>query len=169
MKALVIYDSQFGNTAQVARAIADGLRSAGAAGVEVVLQKASEARPEHLAGATLVIVGSPTQKFRPTSAIKRWLKRLPKDALAGVHVAAFDTRFTEEMINTHRVLTRFVAIFGYAAEPILEALRKKGGRVAAPAEGFYVSDTQGPLVEGEIARATEWACQVRTRVQEAKR
>jgi hypothetical protein len=34
---------------------------------------------------------------------------------------------------------------------------------------IHVSDIEGPLLEGEIARATEWACQVRIRVQEAKR
>jgi hypothetical protein len=104
-----------------------------------------------------LIVGSPTQKFRPTGATTRLLKSIPKNGLEGVKVAAFDTRFTESEIGRVRILAFFVSIFGYAAEPIADRLQKKGGTLVTPPEGFYVGDTEGPLLDGELERATAWA------------
>ena len=101
MKALVIYDSQYGNTAQIARAIADGLKSAATDTIEVDLRKIDDVRPEHLSGLDVLIVGSPTQRFSSTSAMRDFLKDIPKKALAGVTVAGFDTRLTEEELRSH--------------------------------------------------------------------
>ena len=76
-------------------------------------------------------------------------------------VASFDTRITEEEFNSHGVVvSKLAAIFGYAAEPIAERLKKKGGELAAPSEGFYVGGTEGPLLEGEFERAAEWGRQI---------
>jgi hypothetical protein len=55
------------------------------------------------------------------------------------------------------VLSFFVELFGYAAKPIADRLRKKGGSLVAPPEGFYVAGTEGPLLEGELDRAAQWA------------
>ena len=49
---------------------------------------------------------------------------------------------------------------GYAAEPIAKGLKRKGGDQRLPPEGFYVADTEGPLKEGELERAAEWAQRV---------
>jgi flavodoxin I len=46
---------------------------------------------------------------------------------------------------------------GYAASTIAKALKKKGGQLAAPGEGFYVTGEQGPLKDGELERAADWA------------
>ena len=54
----------------------------------------------------------------------------------------------------------FVRIFGYAAKPIADRLAKKGGDLAVPPEGFYVGDMEGPLLEGELERAADWAKQI---------
>lgn len=160
MKAMVIYDSQFGNTAQIAQAVGRGLVDALGSQDDVAVRQVAEVRPESLAGLAVLVLGSPTQKFRPTSPIKQLLKDLPKNALRGVRIAAFDTRLTEEEINSHGVLTKFVDIFGYAAKPIADELRKKGGQEAAAPTGFYVAGTEGPLLEGELERATAWAKQI---------
>jgi hypothetical protein len=76
--------------------------------------------------------------------------------LAGVKVAAFDTRIPMGD-NVPGILRFFVRLFGYAAEPIADRLTRRGGTQAAPPEGFLVLDTQGPLKEGELERAAEWA------------
>ena len=107
-----------------------------------------------------MIVGSPTQKFSPTGATTEFLKGIPKNGLRGTKVAAFDTRFTVSEIAKVRVLAFFVRIFGYAAEPIADRLEKKGGDLAVPPEAFYVSDTEGPLLEGELERAADWAKEI---------
>ena len=156
MKVMVIYHSQFGNTAQIARAIAEGFGSALERPEEVGLQQIGGTNPDQLAELDLLIVGSPTQKFRPTSATSNFLKRIPKHGLKGVKVAGFDTRLTEEEIQAYGFLSKMVDLFGYAAEPISKRLAKKGGDVVMSPEGFTVQGMEGPLSEGELERAKDW-------------
>ena len=152
MKALVIYDSAYGNTEKIAQAIAAGL----GASAEVELLQVSKLSPGQLPGADLLVVGSPTQRFRPTLPITGLLKALPPKSLAGVQAAAFDTRLALDEIQGS-ALRFIVKSGGYAAKPIAERLRKAGARLAAPPEGFLVRDTEGPLLDGEIERAGQWA------------
>jgi flavodoxin len=156
MKVMVVYDSVFGNTEKIAQAIGHALGSP----EDVETVQVGNVKPEQLAGLTSLIVGSPTRKFSPTAAITSFLKSIPKDGLKGIKVAAFDTRFTVSAIEKVRILTFFVKIFGYAAKPIADRLEKKGAELAVPPEGFYVSDTEGPLLEGELERAADWAKQI---------
>jgi flavodoxin len=151
MKTLVIYDSVFGNTEKVARAIAEslGLR----APVEVL--RPDLVVPEHLAGVDLLVVGSPTRGFRPTEAMAGLLNRLRSKALQGVKVAAFDTRLKADELKSTG-LRFLVKTGGYAARRIANKLTKAGGSLIAPPEGFYVEDTEGPLKAGELERASAW-------------
>jgi flavodoxin len=123
--------------------------------VEVV--RVGDAKPDMLSGIELLIVGSPTQQFRPTAAMKTFLNNIPKNGLKGVKVAAFDTRLTLAEIEKSPPLPFFVKIFGYAAERIVKKLKEKGGVVVLLGEGFYVEGMKGPLVPGEAERAETWA------------
>lgn len=154
MKVLVVYDSAFGNTEQIARAMGDALRSQ----VETGVVRAGSARLDQLKGLDLLIVGSPTQGFRATEAMTQFLAGIPDQALNGVKVAAFDTRFSLE--DSNFALRLLLKKGGFAAKPIAEALVNKGGEMVAPPEGFIVKDKKGPLKEGELERAAVWARQV---------
>ena len=156
MKAMVVYDSAYGNTEKVAMAIGQALGSAG----DVEAKRVGNVKPEQLAGLTLLVVGSPTQKFRPLGTVSGFLKGIDNNGLKGVKVAAFDTRITEGEVERVRILAFFVKIFGYAAKPIADRLVKKGGELAVPPEGFFVKGTEGPLLEGELDRAADWARQI---------
>ncbi len=153
MKALVVYDSVFGNTEQVAYAIRDSLDS------DVEVLRVGDAKHKRLAGLDYLIVGSPTRAFNPTKAITTFLKKMPRDSLKGIKVAAFDTRLDTEDVNSS-VLNVFVNLFGYAAKPIADRLQKKGGTLVSPPEGFYVEDTEGPLRDDELERAATWTEQL---------
>jgi flavodoxin len=155
MKALVVYDSKFGNTEQVAQTIGAALASSG----EVAVVRVADANPAQLAGADLLLVGSPTWGGRPTPAINQWLKDLPSQGLKGVKAAAFDTRGDMSQV-TSRFVHLLVRFFGFAAAPISARLEKKGGTVAVPPEGFIVLDREGPLKEGELERAATWAARI---------
>ena len=113
-------------------------------------------KPEQLTGLNLLIVGSPTRGFRPTPAINQLLGNIPRRGLKGVKVAAFDTRIAVDDIDS-RILPPLVKVFGYAAKPIADKLQKKEGELAIPPEGFFVKGTEGPLKEGELERAADWA------------
>ena len=141
MKALIVYDSIYGNTEKIARAIAEAITPSD----EVKVLRAGEANPSELASIDLLIVGSPTHAGRPTPAIKDLLNKVPE--LQGVNVAAFDTR----------IPTKLVRVFGYAAGRIANNLKKKGSTLIASPEGFFVTGGQGPLKEGELERAAAWA------------
>jgi flavodoxin I len=146
MRALVIYDSFFGNTEQIARAIAASLGSA----AEVGVVKVGDVELAQLVGLSHLIVGSPTRGFRPTPAIVEFLASIPAESLQGVKVAAFDTSIPK------KDMPFFIRLGGYAAKPISEALQKKGGELVLPPEAFYVEGQEGPLKEGELERAALW-------------
>jgi len=142
MKALVVYDSQFGNTEAIARAIAAAAPRGAARAVKV-----GEANAADLKGIDVLAVGSPTLGGRPTPAVKAFLDGLPAGSLAKIRVAAFDTR-----------MSIFIAkLFGWAADRIAAELAAKGGLPAAKSEGFLVKGREGPLADGERERAAAWA------------
>lgn len=146
MKVLIVYDSVFGNTEQIAQAIGNAFGSQ----KDVEMLRVSNEKPEQLTGLKLLIVGSPTHGGRPTPAIQDFLKKASEAAIRGINVAAFDTRLSG----------RLVGIFGYAAGRIADSLKRKGETLIAPPEGFFVKGTEGPLKEGELERAADWAKQI---------
>ena len=95
MKQLVVYDSYFGNTEKIARAIRDALGS----GDDAELVKIGEMSLDRLEGLNVLIVGSPTRGFRPTKAVTDFLKEIPEGGLSGVRVAGFDTRVSLERVE----------------------------------------------------------------------
>ena len=139
MKALIVYDSIYGNTEKIARAIGGAIIG------EVKVLRVDEVNPSELESIDLLIVGSPTQGGRPTPAIQDFLDRV-SGPIRGINVAAFDTRLS----------TRWVGIFGYAVGKIADNLKGKGGILVASPEGFFVKGTKGPLKEGELERAASW-------------
>lgn len=152
MKILIVYDSVFGNTEKIALEIGKSLLRYG----EVRSLKAKDVRPESLEGVDRVIVGSPTRKFRPTPQIVRFLAGLAGDGLKGVKGAAFDTRVDTASIKSP-ILRFIVNTAGYAAGPIAARMKRAGAEVTIEPAGFCVEGTEGPLKEGELARAARWA------------
>lgn len=158
MKALVVYDSAYGNTEKIAQAIGEGL-SAGDSSVPV--KRASDVQPGDLDKLDLLVVGSPTQRTTYIEGIKTFLESIPAGGLKGVYVAAFDTRINnddmQDLVKSR--ITRFVVrmfLKKFAAPGIDAELKKKGGKAVAEPEGFCVMDSEGPLKAGELDRATQW-------------
>jgi hypothetical protein len=161
MRSLIVYESMFGNTEQVARAVATGI----AQHMETELVPVGRA-PTNLSGAyDLVVVGGPTHAFsmsRPSTredaqrqgataatatadvGIREWLDSLPSRSHAGL-AATFDTR-----------VARVRRLPGSAARKAAKALHRHGLSVISKPQSFYVDDIDGPLVDGELARAEAW-------------
>ena len=151
MKAIVVYDSIFGNTEQVAREIGTVLEARGS----VEIARVTAVKEDQLSGLELLVVGSPTRGFRPTDGVTAFLKALPEGSLDGVKVAAFDTRIAMEDVKS-RILRFLVKIGGYAASAIAKRLEAAGGRLVVPPQGFAVTGTEGPMKQGELERAADW-------------
>ena len=161
MNALVIYESMFGDNEQVARAVAEGLSSAGVVADAVEVGHA----PTDIRDVDLLVVGAPNHAWSlPRAAtradaatktdapvisdrigVREWLAAasLP----AGVMTAAYDTRGSRP---------KSVVAFDHASSSIEKGLKGLGGRRLAKAENFRVVDMKGPLEPGEIERAREW-------------
>ena len=78
MKALVIYDSVFGNTEKIAQAITKGL------GAETQCLRAGAVTIAQLSAVDTIVMGSPTRSFAATPAMMSLLEAIPADALAGI-------------------------------------------------------------------------------------
>ena len=141
MKVLVVYDSVYGNTEEIARAIG------GAISNDVKVIGVGEVDPSELEAVDLIIIGAPTQAGRPSQGMQDFLKKVARTAVKDVDIATFDTRIS----------AKWVGIFGYAAGKIARNLKGKGGNLVLDPEGFFVEGTKGPLKEGELERAAAWA------------
>jgi flavodoxin len=159
MDILVIYDSRYGNTERIARAIAARLGATN----HVRLLTTSAAAASDLSSADLLIVGGPTHRHRVSEAMQTFLDALPRGRLHGVAVAAFDTRYPGA-----RWLT------GSAAVRIGQALKRRGARLIVAPESFLMEQDRPPqgekrrheierLAEGEEERAATWAAGIAAR------
>ncbi len=142
MKALVIYDSVYGNTESIARAIGGALPG------EVQVLRVGQVNAGVLEGIDLLIIGSPTHGALPTEAVQGLVEKIGPPAREGARVATFDTRLS----------WRFLRRYGFAADRMAEALKGNGWTFAAEPGGFLVRGLKkGPLKKGEVERATGWA------------
>ena len=161
-RALVIYESMYGNTEQIARAIGEGL----AERMQVDVVEVGVAPTTLAADVGLVVVGGPTHAFgmsRPGTrvsaakeaesplvssgiGVREWLEALEQPAEPLV-AAAYDTHVD------HPKLLRHV---GSAAAAIAKRLEKLGIEAVAEPEHFWVAGTPGPLRDGELQRAHDF-------------
>jgi hypothetical protein len=169
MRSVVMYESMYGNTHQIADAIGQGLAEAG----DTTVLPIGAATPELLECADLVVVGGPTHAHgmsrtstrraaleaankRPghvsidpaagEGAVRDWLAGTERSG--GAVAAAFDTRARGPALLT-----------GQASKKISKALRRIGYRVVASPTSFFVTK-QNRLQSGEEARAVEWGRQL---------
>jgi len=165
MNTLIVYESMYGRTHQVADSIAAGLRHA----AEVRVVPVGEATPELVGWADLVVAGGPTHIHGMSRAstrkgaadvlakpenrltldpaasgpgIREWLAGLLP--AKGKRAAAFDTRVSAPALLT-----------GRASGLIGKGLRQAGYELVAAPESFLV-DRQTELLPGELERAEEW-------------
>ncbi len=146
MRALVVYDSVYGNTEKVARAVAEGIAPLG----EAKVVRAAEADVSEVRSIDLLFIGSPVHAGRPTEAVRGFVNSIPADVLGRIGVATFDTRMKVGLAK----------IFGYAGERMAKSLKERGANLLAGPEGFIVEGKKGPLREGELERAAGWAKRV---------
>src|SRR3954447_10442723 len=161
--ALVVYESMFGNTEQIAEAVAAGLEKS----MQVELHEVQRAPSESVEKATLVVAGGPTHAFSMTrestradavrqgarhgsesTGLREWLESLPRGRHAP-KVATFDTP-----AGKVRHLPRS------AAKSAAKAAHRHGFQSAAKPQSFYVDDISGPLLEGELERAEAWGAEL---------
>lgn len=156
MKAVVVYESLWGNTAAVARAIAEGI------GPEAQALSTGEAAGEVLAGADLIVAGAPVIQFRlPTEKVREELGRNPGKAPTPPNLSNPSMRsWLDDLPEGHGSLAAFETRVrfspGGSTSVITESLEGKGYSQLAEAERFFVKGAYGPMRDGELERARRW-------------
>jgi flavodoxin len=148
MKTLILYDSLYGNTKIIAKAIGEAI-SGQVALINVIGVDISE-----IDAYDFLLIGGPTHGGGISENVQALLEKIPPAALEGKPVAAFDTRMSNKLI----------LLFGCAAPKIAATLKQKGGELVAEPEGFFVSAGKGPLKEGEIERAAAWGRKIAAQI-----
>ncbi len=153
MNTLIIYDSTFGNTAQLAQAMADKLGEHGAARIAT----ANEVGLTGVNDIDLLLVGGPTQRHGISPNMKMFLKSFPRRSLQGVYAGTFDTRYHMPAWKS-----------GSAAHEITSRLRRTGVSIITEPESFFVAEREGPLEEGELERAAAWAEEIYQKIENGR-
>jgi flavodoxin-like protein len=161
MRVSIVYESMYGNTAAIARAIGEGFFSHG---IVPTVVEVNEASIDEVLGSDLLVVGGPTHAHGMTRAttrmtaakdeknrydhptmgdgLREWLDRLPR--VAGRPAAAFDTRIDAPPAFT-----------GAASKGIAHRLERHGFRLVSDRASFLVNK-HNELLDGELAGAAAW-------------
>ncbi|MBI9048135.1 MAG: hypothetical protein JEZ00_01840 [Anaerolineaceae bacterium] len=152
MKVVIIFDSIFGNTAKVAHAMADAIKT----NVDVKAIQVGQFSDEDLKDCTHLLIGSPTRAFGPTSAIKQMLANLDRNSLQNVKISVFDTRMAIDEIDV-KILKFLEKRLGYASDTMQKIIKRRLKKQSVPWSSYIVNGSEGPLREGELQRAEAWA------------
>ena len=145
MKTLIVYDSLYGNTEKIAKAIGGTIPG------DVQVLRVGQVNVADLETVDLLFVGSPTHGSMPSEAVQGLVEKIGSPVREGAKVATFDTRLS----------WGFLRRWGFAAPRMADTLREKGWMLAAAPEGFFVRGLRkGPLKPGEADRAAAWAKEI---------
>ena len=148
MKALVIFDSNLGNTKKIAESIAKEF------GGEAKAIHVTDFDIKDLEGLNLIVVGSPIIGWKPTEQIDKFLSDLAKDQLKGIMATSFDTRVK-------------LFIHGDAMTKILDKLKNAGAEIIVEPKAFIVRGNKDATIleAGAIENAVSWAKSIKTKFE----
>ncbi len=147
MKGIVVFDTSYGNTKAIAQAISEGLKESG---IEVDVFHVKDAK--NLKGYDFLVLGSPTKFGTMSFAVKFFLGKVKSEEWLGKPFAAFDTENPE---NIEKAVAE--GKDWSAAEKIAAKLKEKRLNQPLPVHKAVVFGQKGPLKEGEVDRAKEYA------------
>jgi hypothetical protein len=169
-RALVVFESLFGDARAIAHAIADGLSST----IPTDVVAAADAPAEVPGDVRLLVVGAPNHALsmpRPSTregAMKQYGAEVADPSrglhewLDAVQVVGQDTRAAA--FDTRSDHPKLLVKMDHASRTEEKLLRRHGLRIVAPAEHFYVADAKGPLLDGEQDRARQWGASLAERL-----
>jgi len=149
LKALIVYWSKYGNTKQVAEAIARGMKSAKS--VKVIVKDVRSTDPEETMEYDVLVIGSANHIGRPVGDIRKFLKKLAEINLEGKKGAVFDTHIKNDLKTVQKM-----------EKQIREKIT--GLKLVIPGLATRVEGMNGPLCEGELPRAEEFGKSIVTEV-----
>jgi flavodoxin len=139
MRAIVAFDTRYGNTEKVARALAKGIQENS---IETTCSNINDLQISTLIEYDLLAIGGPTQYHGASEPMKDFLEKLQGVNLKGKFGFAFDTR-----------LTSFWS--GSAAQAIERKIERYGVEIVRPYSSAFVKHTETGVEEKTEARETK--------------
>ena len=151
MKSVIIFDSVYGCTKQVAEALADELNRNGC---EALLCSLKDSKPESV-DCDYLFLGSPTRFGKPTRRMRKFLDTFDLSNFSGTAIA-FDTIMQIPENDSNREKMKAKYIDDGSAHTIKSALTQKGIHVSDKVLRVEVSGLKGPLVDNALDAAKEF-------------
>ena len=142
MKAIIVYESMFGNTKKVAEAIAENLNNIEK--IETVIKTTKDVDPTEVLDFDLILIGSPNHMGGPTRGIKKFIGKLEKIGLRGKKGATFDTYVRKNVNKAVRKMERKITEKVPGLEVVTSGLSVKVGGIS------------GPVLEEELHKCKEF-------------
>jgi hypothetical protein len=166
-RALVVFESMYGDNQQVAHAIAEGLQTVK---TEVEVVSVNDAPTTVRSEVGLLVVGGPNHAAGMTRRSSRdSAKQRNPDLFIGDGIGLrewfealerSDSRMSAVAYDTRLAKPRFMRWFDRASRGIEKRLKQQGFHLVEPAEHFYVMSEKGPLADGELERAKAWGVEL---------
>ena len=160
MKGIVIYDTSYGNTKKIGETIAETLKGSG---MEIDLFYVKDVKKLDGRDYNFLVLGSPTKFGTMSFTVKRFLDKVKSEEWMNKPFAAFDTENPENVEQSHVKNKEWSA-----AEKIAEKLKERKMNQLLPVLKALVIGQKGPLVDGEINRAMDYARELETKLQQEK-
>lgn len=168
MRALVVYESMYGNTQQIAQVVAEGLRKH----LPTTVDEVGVAADELADDVVLLVVGGPTHAFSMSRestrvdaaskvttpvvsrgrGLREWIEAICSNSGNRPPTATFATK------------VRKPRLFGSAASAAAKRLRRGGFPLVIPPTDFWVDGSKGPLSQGAVEEAQAWGEQLGARI-----
>jgi flavorubredoxin len=145
-KAIVVYESKYGNTKLVAETIVEGMNQV--AGTKAVAVGLNDADLNRMGDFDTILIGSPNHMGRATRSITKFIDKLGKLNLEKKRGAVFDTYLGGD--------------FEKAVKKMEKQLREKaaGIRLVAPGLSIGVGGMKGPIADGELPKCKEFGAKI---------
>ncbi len=151
-KAVIVYESKYGNTKRVAEAIAEGMKESG---VETAVTNLKEVDLKQLTDFDAILIGSPNHIGNATLGIWRFIGRLGKLQLDGKLVAVFDTYMSTEFQKAMKKMEKQISE------------KAPGLKLVSPGLSVKVEGMKGPITEGELPKCKEFGMKIASQLVKA--
>jgi menaquinone-dependent protoporphyrinogen IX oxidase len=150
-KIVVVYDSKFGNTRQVAEEITASINESTA--VDVILNGVKEINFDNVITADAILIGSPNHLGRATKSIRNFIDELGKINLNRIPLAVFDTCFSRECHKVTKKMEKQIT----KKVPSLKLI--------TPGLSIKVKGAKGPILVDELPKCREFGVRFGKKVE----
>jgi len=150
-KAIVVYESKYGNTKLVAETIVEGMNQV--SGIKTTLAELNDVDLTQIDGFDAILVGSPNHMGGATRSIRKFIDKLGKLNLQSKQGAVFDTYLAKDLEKAVKKMERQIGE------------KVPGLTLVAPGLSIRVDGMKGPITDGELPKCKEFGVKIATQMK----